>query len=57
MNIQMDKPRGEEEIPYKDSDGKAWINVEAYDICVQEDQPACCLNTCSFKIEDFSVLS
>ena len=26
------------EIPYKDGDGKAWINVEAYDICVQEDQ-------------------
>ena len=26
------------EIPYKDEDKKAWINVEAYEICVQEDR-------------------
>jgi hypothetical protein len=26
------------EIPYKDDDKKAWINVEAYNICVQEDK-------------------
>jgi hypothetical protein len=26
------------EIPYKDDDMKAWINVEAYLICVQDDQ-------------------
>jgi hypothetical protein len=25
------------EIPYKDDDKKAWINVKAYNICVQED--------------------
>jgi hypothetical protein len=23
------------EVPYKDEDKKAWINVEAYEICVQ----------------------
>jgi hypothetical protein len=26
------------EIPYKDEDKKAWINVEAYLVCVQDDQ-------------------
>ena len=26
------------EVPYKDEDKKAWINVEAYLICVQDDQ-------------------
>ena len=25
-------------IPYKDDDKKAWINIEAYNICVQEDK-------------------
>ena len=28
------------EIPYKDEDNKAWINVEAYNICVEEDRQA-----------------
>jgi hypothetical protein len=26
------------EIPYRNDDKKAWINVEAYNICVQEDK-------------------
>lgn len=36
--IEYPDEQNKVEIPYKDDDKKAWINVEAYNICVQEEK-------------------
>jgi hypothetical protein len=38
--IVIEYPDGQTkiEVPYKDEDQKAWINVEAYQICLKDDR-------------------